>query len=153
MCSPLSTDVRFPLLHYPPSLRAYLHTLKPRKPLVLVLTKCDLVPRWLAEAWKTWLEETEGEGVSVVLMESYREEERGQDTQGSFSHSSHLSQISISDQSRSFDQVLNLVSFLPHHLPHVTHSSPHSEQPMPHSYLLPKSSLPILYDSLAGHRN
>ncbi|GAA5927187.1 uncharacterized protein JCM15063_005831 [Sporobolomyces koalae] len=75
-------DVRFPLLHYPPSLRAYLHSLKPRKPLVLVLTKCDLVPRWLSEAWKLWFEETEGEGVSVVMMESYREEEKGQDTQG-----------------------------------------------------------------------
>ncbi|GAA5882209.1 hypothetical protein JCM16303_002281 [Sporobolomyces ruberrimus] len=75
-------DVRFPLLHYPPSLRTYLHSLKPRKPLILVLTKCDLVPRWLSEAWKHWLEETEGEGVSVVLMESYREEEKGQDTQG-----------------------------------------------------------------------
>ncbi|GAA5953335.1 hypothetical protein JCM3765_005008 [Sporobolomyces pararoseus] len=75
-------DVRFPLLHYPPSLRNYLNAQKPRKPRVLVLTKCDLVPRWLSEAWKTWFEETEGEGVSVVLMESYREEERGQDTQG-----------------------------------------------------------------------
>ncbi|GAA5922261.1 hypothetical protein JCM1841_001386 [Sporobolomyces salmonicolor] len=75
-------DVRFPLLHYPPSLRTYLHTLKPRKPLVLVLTKTDLVPRWLAEAWKTWFEETEGEGVSVVLMESYREEEKREETQG-----------------------------------------------------------------------
>jgi ribosome biogenesis GTPase A len=48
-----------------------------------VLTKCDLVPRWLSEAWRIWLEETEGEGVSVVLMESYREEELGQNTQGS----------------------------------------------------------------------
>ncbi|GAA5880041.1 hypothetical protein JCM1840_007135, partial [Sporobolomyces johnsonii] len=75
-------DVRFPLLHYPPSLRTYLHTLRPRKPLVLVLTKTDLVPRWLAEAWKTWFEETEGEGVSVVLMESYREEEKREETQG-----------------------------------------------------------------------
>ncbi|GAA6058876.1 hypothetical protein JCM10212_002820 [Sporobolomyces blumeae] len=75
-------DVRFPLLHYPPSLRNYLHTLKPRKPVILCLTKCDLVPRWLAEAWKKWFEETEGEGVSVVLMESYREEERSEDTQG-----------------------------------------------------------------------
>ncbi|GAA5892459.1 uncharacterized protein JCM6883_007365 [Sporobolomyces salmoneus] len=75
-------DVRFPLLHYPPSLRNYLNSQKPRKPRILILTKCDLVPRWLSEAWKTWLEETEDESVSVVMMESYREEERGQDTQG-----------------------------------------------------------------------
>ncbi|BGP23992.1 mmr1/hsr1 GTP binding protein [Rhodotorula toruloides] len=88
-------DVRFPLLHYPPSLRHYLRTLKPYpKPVILVLTKTDLVPRWVSEAWKRYFEkdasaQDEGDGhaeggakVEVVLMESYKEEERGEDTQG-----------------------------------------------------------------------
>ncbi|BGP31353.1 hypothetical protein JCM10296v2_003117 [Rhodotorula toruloides] len=88
-------DVRFPLLHYPPSLRHYLRTLRPHpKPVILVLTKTDLVPRWVSEAWKRYLEEdagTQSEGddhadggakIEVVLMESYKEEERGEDTQG-----------------------------------------------------------------------
>ncbi|BGP39270.1 hypothetical protein JCM10449v2_003208 [Rhodotorula kratochvilovae] len=77
-------DVRFPLLHYPPSLRSYLRTLKPApKPVILVLTKTDLVPRAVAEAWRAYFEELEGdEGATVVLMESYREEERREETQG-----------------------------------------------------------------------
>ncbi|BGO90879.1 hypothetical protein NBRC10512_002371 [Rhodotorula toruloides] len=88
-------DVRFPLLHYPPSLRHYLRTLKPHpKPVILVLTKTDLVPRWVSEAWRRYFEEdagAQGEGdghaeggakIEVVLMESYKEEERGEDTQG-----------------------------------------------------------------------
>ncbi|GAA5844144.1 hypothetical protein JCM11251_002449 [Rhodosporidiobolus azoricus] len=72
-------DVRFPLLHFPPSLESYLPTLKPPKPVILVLTKTDLVPAWLAEAWKIWFEER---GHKVVLMESYREVERREETQG-----------------------------------------------------------------------
>ncbi|TNY19065.1 hypothetical protein DMC30DRAFT_424476 [Rhodotorula diobovata] len=77
-------DVRFPLLHYPPSLRSYLRTLKPHpKPVILVLTKTDLVPASVAEAWRAYFEEMEGEqGARVVLMESYREEQRREDTQG-----------------------------------------------------------------------
>lgn len=77
------TDVRFPLIHYPPSLQDYVKTLKPAKKVILVLTKTDLVPRWLAQAWKVWFEESEGpDGASVVLMESYRETERNVLTQG-----------------------------------------------------------------------
>lgn len=96
------TDVRFPLLHYPPSIRHYLRTLKPNpKPVVLVLTKTDLVPSWVAEAWKRYFEEeadlamsaaaaaemasAEGGGamnkIEVVLMESYREKEMREETQ------------------------------------------------------------------------
>lgn len=44
-------DVRFPLIHYPPSLEDYVRSLKPRKKVILVLTKTDSVPRYLAEAW------------------------------------------------------------------------------------------------------
>lgn len=95
-------DVRFPLLHYPPSLRHYLRTLKPNpKPAILVLTKTDLVPAWVAEAWQRYFEEEAdlamstgssasaagaGEGelgkIEVVLMESYREKEMREETQG-----------------------------------------------------------------------
>ncbi|KAL8292872.1 hypothetical protein RQP46_000566 [Phenoliferia psychrophenolica] len=75
-------DVRFPLIHYPPSLEAYVKGLRGKK-VILVLTKTDLVPRWLSEAWQKWFEEREGpEGASVVLMESYRETERSSLTQG-----------------------------------------------------------------------
>lgn len=75
-------DVRFPLIHYPPALEAYVKGLKDKK-VILVLTKTDLVPRWLSEAWKTWFEEREGpEGASVVLMESYREVDKTDLTQG-----------------------------------------------------------------------
>ncbi|GAA5925846.1 hypothetical protein JCM3775_005132 [Rhodotorula graminis] len=77
-------DVRFPLLHYPPSLRTYLRTIKPApKPVVLVLTKTDLVPHEVADAWREYFEELEGpDGAKVVLMESYREEQRREETQG-----------------------------------------------------------------------
>lgn len=75
-------DVRFPLIHYPPALAAYVKGLKDKK-VILVLTKTDLVPRWLSQAWKTWFEEREGpDGATVVLMESYREAERTELTQG-----------------------------------------------------------------------
>lgn len=77
-------DVRFPLIHYPPALAAYVAAIRPKKKVVIVLTKTDLVPRWLSEAWKKWFEEREGpDGASVVLMESYRETERTELTQGS----------------------------------------------------------------------
>ena len=53
------------------------------KKVILVLTKTDLVPRWLSEAWQKWFEEREGpDGASVVIMESYREMERSALTQG-----------------------------------------------------------------------
>ncbi|GAA6025726.1 hypothetical protein JCM10207_008890 [Rhodosporidiobolus poonsookiae] len=77
-------DVRFPLLHYPPSLRDYLRTLRPPRPVIIVLTKTDLVPQTHAEAWKAALEQQEGpHGARVVLMESYRAVEAREETQGS----------------------------------------------------------------------
>lgn len=76
-------DVRFPLIHYPPSLEDYVKTLKPRKKVIIVLTKTDLVPQSLALAWQAWFEEREGpDGASVVMMESYKEIERNALTQG-----------------------------------------------------------------------
>lgn len=78
-------DVRFPLIHWPPSLEAHVRSLG--KPYILVLTKTDLVPRWLAEAWQRWfLERAEQQAdpsfIDCVLMTSYRETERTALTQG-----------------------------------------------------------------------
>lgn len=80
-------DVRVPLLHYPPALEAYIKSLRNKK-VVLVLTKTDLVPRWLSEAWQRWFQEREGpNGAEVVLMESYRMIEKSATTQGEFRRS------------------------------------------------------------------
>lgn len=53
----LLVDARCPPLHCPPSLRAYLRSLRPRRQFVLVLTKADLVDPRALEGWKTWLKE------------------------------------------------------------------------------------------------
>lgn len=73
-------DVRCPLLHLPISLQDYVSTLKPRKKCILILTKVDLVPKALANAWKAYLEERYK--YEVVMVESYKEHERGENTQG-----------------------------------------------------------------------
>lgn len=57
-------DVRFPLIHYPPSLEEYVKSLRPKKEVIIVLTKTDLVPHWVSSytsASSTWL---------LVLMKS-----------------------------------------------------------------------------------
>ncbi|KAK4057880.1 hypothetical protein OIO90_001099 [Microbotryomycetes sp. JL221] len=75
-------DVRFPLLHYPPSLSNYVKTLRDKR-VILVLTKTDLVPTWIADSWRRYFEHQEGpDGAEVVMMESYREIERRDETQG-----------------------------------------------------------------------
>lgn len=148
---PMRTDVRFPLLHYPPALRHYLRTLKPNpKPVVLVLTKTDLVPGWVGDAWKRYFEEeadlamsaqteagdtgAEGIGrVEVVLMESYREKERREETQGESctSWTSVCFDINFSWSRRQATKPLG--SFQPH--PHLldTPSCPRSAAPTPPS--------------------
>lgn len=78
-------DSRFPLIHFPPSLEAYVKGLG--KPYILVLTKTDLVPRWLAEAWQGWFlerakEQSDSNFIDCVLMTSYREVENTALTQG-----------------------------------------------------------------------
>ncbi|KAL9934060.1 hypothetical protein V8E36_007142 [Tilletia maclaganii] len=65
-------DARCPLLHLPPSLIDFLRAKAGRRTL-LVLTKADLVPRSIAEAWRTWLLEQFGEWTDVVITESYRD--------------------------------------------------------------------------------
>jgi len=69
-------DSRFPLIHFPPSLEAYVKQLG--KPYILVLTKTDLVPRWLAEAWQSWfldraVDQDDANFIDCVMMTSYRE--------------------------------------------------------------------------------
>lgn len=79
-------DIRFPLIHYPPSLEEFCRSLKPAKKIILVLTKTDLVPPWITQAWKKWFEEREaaegGGGAAVVVMESYVEIAKTSVTQG-----------------------------------------------------------------------
>jgi hypothetical protein len=73
-------DARCPLLHFPPALQTYLSTLHPRKGVILVLTKTDLVPHSLVEDWEIYLE---GEfGYRVVRAESYRLRETRAAAQG-----------------------------------------------------------------------
>lgn len=73
-------DVRCPLLHLPTSLQDYVSTLKPRKKCILILTKVDLVPKALADAWKAYFEKRYN--YDVVMVESYKEHTRGENTQG-----------------------------------------------------------------------
>lgn len=44
-------------VHCPPSLRTYLRNLKPRRQIILVLTKADLVDPSAVDGWKAWLRE------------------------------------------------------------------------------------------------
>jgi ribosome biogenesis GTPase A len=49
----LVADVRNPSLHIPPAL--YSHLAKKKTPLVIVLSKVDLVPPEHIEAWKAYI--------------------------------------------------------------------------------------------------
>ncbi|KAF8573562.1 P-loop containing nucleoside triphosphate hydrolase protein [Ramaria rubella] len=78
----LLLDSRCPALHFPPSLHMYLSTLRPSRPLILVLTKSDLVPASYTAAWSAWLR-NRYPSIRVVKVESYRpqdvhEERKGQ---------------------------------------------------------------------------
>jgi hypothetical protein len=63
-------DIRAPLLHLPGSLLDYLRGLKPARPVLLVLTKCDLVPETVVDAWRRYLAH-EYPDFRVVCIESY----------------------------------------------------------------------------------
>ncbi|TXT10992.1 hypothetical protein VHUM_01743 [Vanrija humicola] len=75
----LLIDSRCPPLHCPPSLRTYVKALKPRKEVILVLTKADLVDAGALAGWRTWLKDwwTEGDEpgaastVQIVAVSSY----------------------------------------------------------------------------------
>lgn len=68
----LLLDSRCPPLHCPPSLRTYIQNLKPRKEVILVLTKSDLVDPEALAGWRTWLKTWWGdEEVQIVAARSY----------------------------------------------------------------------------------
>ncbi|KAG9119585.1 hypothetical protein FRC07_005333 [Ceratobasidium sp. 392] len=70
----LLLDARCPPLHYPPSLDAYIKSLRPARQVILVLTKVDIVGEECAEAWKKWLKDKYGgSGIQVVGVQSYEE--------------------------------------------------------------------------------
>ena len=48
-------DSRCPPIHLPHSLRSYLQDLQPRKEVILVLTKADLVDPIALNGWKDWI--------------------------------------------------------------------------------------------------
>jgi len=63
------TDVRNPLWHLPPSLLSQV-TQELKKPLVVVLNKCDLVPPSAVSAWVGWLQTYIPEAVIVPFTSS-----------------------------------------------------------------------------------
>lgn len=82
----LLVDARCPPVHCPPSLRAYLRALRPRREIILVLTKTDLVDAEALAGWRQWLktwwmaglsssdipeEEHEPQVVSVTSYDTY----------------------------------------------------------------------------------
>lgn len=69
-------DCRFPLLHLPASLLSYLRTLKPARPVLLVLTKCDLVSEDVVEAWQAYYQR-ECPDFRILCVESYQDGDRG----------------------------------------------------------------------------
>lgn len=80
-------DSRCPLLHYPPSLRAYLADRK----VVLVLTKVDISGPVRAEAWTQYLKKL-SPGSRVVQVESYTRKEASGVHQGRAHYEPHLPQ-------------------------------------------------------------
>lgn len=74
-------DIRCPPLHFPPSLQEYIlsHQQTSKKEVVLVLTKCDLVPDDVRVAWEGWCKREWGKhGWDIVSLEAYRREKRVQ---------------------------------------------------------------------------
>jgi len=70
-------DARCPAVHCPPSLRDYIRSLKPRREVILILTKADLVDPDALHAWESWLkawwkdDAPNKEDVQVVAVNSY----------------------------------------------------------------------------------
>lgn len=67
-------DARCPLLHLPPSLIGFLERYM-RLKVIIVLTKADIVPRDIVDAWKVYLKQLYP-GWEVVATESYAKLER-----------------------------------------------------------------------------
>ncbi|KAF8514634.1 P-loop containing nucleoside triphosphate hydrolase protein [Hysterangium stoloniferum] len=69
----LLLDSRCPALHFPPSLQVYFEALRQSRPLIIVLTKSDLVPPSYTAAWSAWLRD-HYPSARVVKVESYCEQ-------------------------------------------------------------------------------
>jgi ribosome biogenesis GTPase A len=70
----LLLDARCPPLHYPPSLDAYIKSLRPARQVILVLTKIDIIGEECALAWRAWLKDRYGRsGVQVVGVQSFEQ--------------------------------------------------------------------------------
>lgn len=84
-------DSRCPLLHYPPSLAAYLSTphFVARKRTILVLTKVDIAGPERADAWTKHLNARYPE-LRVVQVESYSEKSAGRGAGGRRLYEPHL---------------------------------------------------------------
>ena len=63
-------DSRCPLLHYPPSLSAYLSSITQTTRIILVLTKVDIAGPTRTEAWSQFFK-TKYPGLRVIQVESY----------------------------------------------------------------------------------
>lgn len=59
----LLADARCPPLHLPTSLRSYVQALQPKKEVILVLTKSDLVEPDALEGWSKWVKIFWAQGV------------------------------------------------------------------------------------------
>ncbi|KAF8601025.1 P-loop containing nucleoside triphosphate hydrolase protein [Ceratobasidium sp. AG-I] len=87
----LLLDARCPPLHYPPSLDAYIKSLRPARQVILVLTKIDIVGEECANAWRTWLKERYGgSGIQVVGVQSYEEVSYGVGQGSRMKHLPHM---------------------------------------------------------------
>jgi ribosome biogenesis GTPase A len=66
-------DVRHPIFHFPPSLYRYIHDML-KKPMILVLTKADLVPIHVVEKWIAYFKNTfpSLEVISVNSFNKYK---------------------------------------------------------------------------------
>ncbi|KAF9015643.1 hypothetical protein BDQ17DRAFT_1386338 [Cyathus striatus] len=78
-------DSRCPVLHYPPSLSAYLSDRK----VILVLTKVDITGPTRTQAWIEFLHKQYPD-MRIVQVESYIEKEAGTEHQGRVQYEPHL---------------------------------------------------------------
>ena len=86
-------DSRCPLLHFPPSLQAYLSSFRPNRPLIIVLTKSDVVPEIHGNAWTTWIKDR-FPSARVVRVRSYREQDPEMERKGQGQRRKHEPEIS-----------------------------------------------------------
>eukprot|EP01080_Neovahlkampfia_damariscottae_P005656 gene5656-9472_t len=70
----LVVDVRHPLFHFPPSLYDYLVN-ELKKPMILILNKCDLVSQIMVKSWKSFFEEKYPQ-LHCVTFASYKNQKK-----------------------------------------------------------------------------